>query len=77
VDVDVDVDSYASLNKKSTHKSVSISDAVGIQTHLSSNECHSLSKVNKHMTLLDGIPKVYPHCLVHLDVIPYAIPWHL
>jgi hypothetical protein len=74
---DVDVDSYASLIKESTYKSVSISDIVGTQTHLSSEECHALSSIlNKHTALFDGILKVYPHRLVHLDVIPNAIPRH-
>ena len=75
---DADVDSYASLIKESTYKPVSISDIVGTQTHLSSEECHALSNIlNKHTTLFDGTLKVYPHRLVHLDVIPNAIPRHL
>jgi hypothetical protein len=46
--------------------------------HLSSEECHALSNIlNKHTTLFDGTLKVYPHRLVHLDVIPNAIPRHL
>jgi hypothetical protein len=75
---DVDVDSYASLIKESTYKSGSISNVVDTQTLLSSEKCHSLSNMlTRHMTLFDGILKVYPHCFVHLDVIPNAIPWHL
>jgi hypothetical protein len=77
-DVDVDVDSYASLIKESTFKSVSISDIVGAQMHLLSEEYHSLSNIlNKHTTLFDGPLKLYPHCLVHVDMIPNAIPWRL
>ena len=46
--------------------------------HLSSEPCQSLSNMlDKHMTLFDGTLKDYPHCLVHLDVIPSAIPRHL
>jgi hypothetical protein len=33
--------------------------------------------LNKHTTLFDGTLKVYLHRLVHLDVIPNAIPRHL
>ena len=74
----VDVDSYTLLIKESTYKSVSISDVVGAQTHLSLEECHSLSNMmNTHTALFDSTHKVYLHCLVNLDVIPNAIPWHL
>ena len=74
----VDVDSYTLLIKESTYKSESISNIVGAQTHLLSEECHALSNIfNNHTTLFDGILKVYPHHLVHLDVLPNAIPRHL
>jgi hypothetical protein len=77
-DVDVVVDFYESLIKESTYNSVSISDIVVAQIHLLSEECHSLSIIlNKHTTLFDGTLRVYPHYLVHLYVIPYAIPRHL
>ena len=33
--------------------------------------------LEKHLTLFDGILKVYPHHLVHLDIAPNAIPKHL
>ena len=33
--------------------------------------------LSKHTTLFDGILKVYPHRLVHIDTIPNAIPCHL
>ena len=33
--------------------------------------------LTKHFTLFDGILKVYPHCLIHLDIIPNAVPCHL
>ena len=33
--------------------------------------------LNKHTVLYDGILKVYPHQLVHLDIIPNATPCHL
>ena len=75
---DVDVDSYASLVKESTYKSLSISDVFGAQKHLSSEQFYSLSNMlKKYTTLFDGILKVYPHYLIHLDVIPNAIPWLL
>ena len=75
---DTDIDLYASLIKDSTHKSVSISDIVVAQTHLLSEEYHSLSTIlNTHTTLFDSILKVYLHYLLNLDVIPNAIPWHL
>ena len=75
---DVDIDSYASIIKESPCKSVSISDVVAAQTHLSLEQCQSLSKIlDKHMTLFDGILKVYPHCLIHLEVASNATPKHL
>ena len=33
--------------------------------------------LNKHTILFDGILKVYPHRLVHLDVVQNATPQHL
>ena len=33
--------------------------------------------MNTHTILFDSTLKVYLHCLVHLDVIPNAIPRHL
>ena len=75
---DVDVDSYASIIKESTYKSVSIADVIAAQSHLLSEQAQSLSKMlEKHTTLFDGILKVCPHHLVHLDVAPNAIPKHL
>ena len=75
---DVDVDSYASIIKESTYKSVSIADVIAAQSHLSSEQSQPLSKMlEKHTTLFDGILKKYPHHLVHMDVAPNAIPKHL
>ena len=75
---DVDVDSYASIIKESTYKSVSIADVIATQSHLLSEQAQLLSKMlEKHTTLFDGILKVYPHHLVHLDIAPNAIPKHL
>ena len=33
--------------------------------------------ISKHTDLFDGILKVYPHQLVHLDIIPNSTPCHL
>ena len=72
---DVDVDSYASIIKESKYKSVSISDVITAQSHLLPEQAQLLSKMlEKHTTLFDGILKVYPHHLVHMDVAPNAIP---
>ena len=75
---DVEVDSFASLIKQSKYKSISISDVINTQLHLSSNQRTILSTMlAKHVTLFDGILKVYPHRLIHLDIIPNAVPRHL
>ena len=75
---DVEVNSFVSLFKESKYKSISISDVVNSQPHLSSDQCTILSTMlAKHVSLFDGILKVYPHCLIHLDIIPNAVPRHL
>jgi hypothetical protein len=75
---DIEVDSFASLIKESKYKSISISDAINAQSHLTSDQCATLSTMlAKHVTLFDGILKVYPNCLIHLDIIPNAVPYHL
>ena len=57
---------------------MSIADLNAAQSHLSSEQSQSLSKMlEKHTALFDGILKVYPHHLVYLDVVPNAIPKHL
>ena len=57
---------------------MSIADLIAAQSHLSSEQSQLLSKMlEKHLTLFDGILKVYPYHLVHLDVTPNAIPKHL
>ena len=68
---DIEVDSFASLIKESKYKSVSISNIINAQSHLSSDQCATLSiMLNKHVPLFDGIIKIYPHCLIHLEIIP-------
>ena len=75
---DVEVDSFASLIKEYKYKSISISDVINTQLHLSSDQCTPLSTMlAKHVTLFDGILKVHPHRLIHLDIIPNAVPRHL
>jgi hypothetical protein len=73
----VEVDSFASTITKSMYHTVSISTIVDTQTHLSVEDREILSTMlNKHSVLFDDILKVYPHRLVHLDIIPNAIPCH-
>jgi hypothetical protein len=75
---DVEVDSFASTITKSTYHPVNISTIIDKQTHLSVEDRDTLSiMLNKHTTLFDGILKVYPHRLVHLDVIQNVTPRHL
>ena len=72
---DVYVDSYASIIKESTYKSVSIADVIAALSHLLLEQAQLPCKIlEKHTTLFDGILKVYPHHLVHLDIAPNAIP---
>ena len=74
----VEVDSFASTITKSTYHPVSISTIVDTQKHLSVEDREILSTMlNKLTVLFDGILKVYPHRLVHLDIIPNATPCHL
>jgi hypothetical protein len=74
----VEVNSFASTITKSPYCPVSISTIVDTQTHLSVEDRKILSTMlNKHTILFDGILKVYPHRLVHLDIIPNATPCHL
>ena len=75
---DVEVDSFASTITKSTYHPISISTIVDTQTHLSVEDRKILSNMlNKHTILFDGILKVYPHQLVHLDILPNVTPCHL
>ena len=75
---DVEVDSFASTITKSSYKPTSISMIVDTQKHLSMENKQMLSKMlNKHTILFDGILKVYPHRLVHLDIVQNATPQHL
>ena len=75
---DVEVDSFTSTITKSTYHPVSISTIVDTQKHLSVEDREILSTMlSKHTVLFDGILKVYPHQLVHLDTIPNAVPHHL
>ena len=74
----VEVDSFASTITKSTYHPISISSIVDTQTHLSVEDRKILSNMlNKHTVLFDGILKVYPHQLVHLDILPNVTPRHL
>ena len=75
--VGVEFDSFASTITKSTYQPISISTIVDTQTQLTVEYRNKLSiMLSKHTMLFDGIPKVYPHQLVHLDIIPNATPWH-
>ena len=75
---DVEVDSFASTITKSTYQQISISTIVDAQTHLTVEYRNKLSiLLNKRIMLFDGILKVYPHQLIHLDTIPNAAPQHL
>ena len=74
----VEVDSFASTITKSTYHPVNISTIIDKQTHLSVEDRDTLSVLlNKHTILFDGILKVYPHRLIHLDIQPNVTPWHL
>jgi hypothetical protein len=74
----VEVDSLTSIIAKSMYHPVSISTIVDTQTHLSVEDREILSTmINTHTILFDGILKVYPYRLVHLDTIPNATPCHL
>ena len=75
---DVEVDSFVSTITKSTYHPISISTIVDTQKHLSVEDREILSNMlNKHTVLFDGILKVYPHQLVHLDILPNVTPHHL
>ena len=72
---DIEVDSFALMITKSKYQPVSISTIIDAQKHLSVEDKNTLSiMLNKHTILFDGILKVYPHRLVHLDVIQNATP---
>ena len=72
---DMEVDSFASMITKSKYQPVSISTLVDAQKHLSVEDKNTLSvMLSKHTILFDDILKVYPHRLVHLDVIQNATP---
>ena len=74
----VKVDAFALTITKSTYHPVSISATIDTQTHLSVEDRNTLSiMLNKHAIFFDGILKVYPHRLVHLDIQPNVTPWHL
>ena len=63
---------------KSTYQPISISTIIDAQDYLTVEHKNTLSNIfNKHTMLFDGILKVYPHRLVHLDVIQNPTPRHL
>ena len=73
-----EVDSFALTITKSMYHPVSISAIIDTQTYLFIEDRNTLSvMLSKHTTLFDGILKVYPHSLVHLDIQPNVTPWHL
>ena len=75
---DIEVDSFAFMITKLNYQPVSISTIVDAQKHLSVKDKNTLSiMLSKHTILFDGILKVYPYRLVHLDVIQNATPQHL
>ena len=75
---DVEVDLFASTITKSSYQLTSISTIVDTQKHLSVENRQILSNMfNKHTILFNGILKVYPHRLVHMDVVQNATPRHL
>ena len=75
---DVEVDSFALAITKSKYHPVNISTIIDTQTHLSVEDRNTVSvMLNKHIILFDSILKVYPHRLVHLDVIQNTTPRHL
>ena len=75
---DIEVDSFALMITNSKYQPVSISTIVDAQKYLSVEDKNTLSiMLSKHTILFDGILKVYPHRLVHLDIIQNATPQHL
>ena len=67
---DVKVDSFASTITKIKYHQTSISTIVHTQRHLSVKHRNTLpTMLHKHTDMFDGILKVYPHRLVHLDII--------
>ena len=56
---------------------VSIFDVVGAQWYQSSDLHSSLSSMLiKHTTIIAGI-QAFPHCLIHVNVLPDAVSCHL
>ena len=75
---DVEVHFFASMITKSTYQPISISTIIDTQNHLTVEHRNTLSiMLNKHTLLFDGILKVYPHRLIHQDIIQNATPCHL
>ena len=75
---DVGVDLFPSTITKSSYQPISISTIVDKQKHLFMENRQILSNMlNKNVILFDGILKVYPHRLVHLDIVQNATPRHL
>ena len=72
-----DFDSHATAITLAKYKATSIIDIVQKQLHLSSQNRDQLFLVlNRHSRLFDGVLKVYPHRLIHLDLLPNAAPTH-
>ena len=67
----VEVDSFASTITKSSYHPVSTSNIVDTPKHLPVEDREIISSMlNKYTVLFEGILKVNPHQLVHLDIIP-------
>ena len=72
-----DFDLYATAITMANYKATSILDIVQKQLHLSlQNRDQLFSVLNRHSRLFDGVLKVYPHRLIHLDLLQNAIPTH-
>ena len=72
-----DFDVYATAITISNYKATSIIDIVQKQLHLSLQNPNQLFLVlSRHSRLFNSVLKVFPCRLIHLDLLPNAIPTH-
>ena len=70
-------DLHATAITMANYKATSIFDIVQKQLHLSlQNRDQLFLMLKRHKQLFDGVLKVYPHRVIHLDLLPNAIPTH-